>query len=298
MLKSLYIARFTWIPVLWAGISFSQFVHVHSEGSHLILGQDTLDIYQDYWSNTTLFPCTDNVPIPLEGVVLELTDSTHQFTMPRMGKINSYFGWRDKGGGYFRPHHGLDIHLERGDSVVAAFDGFVRFAAYNDGGYGNLVIIRHLNGLETYYAHLDQMDVVANQYVQSGECIGRGGDTGSETTGVHLHFETRFMDKPIDPLHLISPTTLRLRGNYVLIDETVFGMTKDDDGNRMTTREINEAKMRSKSPQDPVFHTVGPEDSLARIAGKYGVSIAKLCEWNQISRSSTLYVGQKIRIKP
>ncbi|MFM7731734.1 MAG: peptidoglycan DD-metalloendopeptidase family protein [Flavobacteriales bacterium] len=262
------------------------------------MGDDTLDIYQDYWSNSDLFPCAVGVRIPEEGVVLELTDSSHRFTMPRWDRINSYFGWRNKGEGYYRPHNGLDIHLSRGDSVVAAFDGFVRFADYNDGGYGNLVIIRHLNGLETYYAHLDALNVAPNQYVQSGELIGYGGDTGSETTGVHLHFEVRFMDKPLDPLQLISFSEGRLRGNFLLIDQSTFGMNKDDDGQWMSSREISEAKRKSASRQDQAFHTVGPADSLARIAGRYGVSIAQLCEWNNINRSSPLLVGQKIRIKP
>ncbi len=72
----------------------------------------------------------------------------------------------------------MDLSLKKGDTVRAAFDGVVRYAKYNRGGFGNLVILRHYNGLETYYAHLSKLKVVTNQVVKSGDMIGLGGSTG------------------------------------------------------------------------------------------------------------------------
>src|ERR1700739_920195 len=96
------------------------------------------------------------------AVVYLLDDWSCGFTMPRKGIITSEFGWRRR-----RPHYGTDISLTTGDTVVAAFDGKVRIARYIQ-GYGNVVIIRHNNGLETVYAHLSKILVQPEEAVVSG----------------------------------------------------------------------------------------------------------------------------------
>jgi hypothetical protein len=82
--------------------------------------------------------------------------------------------------------------------VVSAFEGIVRYAQYNTGGFGNCVVVRHTNGLETVYGHLSKIMVDENQYVQGGETLGLGGTTGN-SSGPHLHFETRYKDFTINP---------------------------------------------------------------------------------------------------
>ena len=115
--------------------------------------------------------------------------------MPVPGPVTSNYGYRPKFG---RMHKGVDLRLKSNDTVVAAFDGKVRVVNYEGKGYGNYVIIRHPNGLETVYGHLNKHLVKENQVVKAGEPIGLGGSTG-RSTGPHLHFETRFMGYAINP---------------------------------------------------------------------------------------------------
>lgn len=115
------------------------------------------------------------------------------------GYISSYFG-EDRGNSY---HKGLDIAENFGEEIVASFDGEVVFAGYNDGGYGNLVILQHSGDMETYYAHMNEIYVSAGEYVKEGDTIGVVGSTGY-STGPHLHFELRVDNKPINPLNYID----------------------------------------------------------------------------------------------
>ncbi len=92
----------------------------------------------------------------------------------------------------------LKAKKQNGDTVRAAFSGKVRIKSYEGGGYGNYVVIRHPNGLETVYGHMSRSIVREGTVVRAGDPIGLGGSTG-RSTGPHLHFEARFMGIPIDP---------------------------------------------------------------------------------------------------
>jgi len=97
-------------------------------------------------------------------------------------------------------HIGLDIGLHTGDAVYAADGGVIAFAGWSTGGgYGKLVVVDHLNGRETRYAHLSRVKVSCGQHVRAGDLIGLGGSTGW-STGPHLHFEIRVEGVPKDPL--------------------------------------------------------------------------------------------------
>lgn len=116
------------------------------------------------------------------------------FHMPTPSRvITSPFGQR-----WGRLHAGLDIKVYIGDTICAAFDGKVRVVDYDARGYGNFVVIRHPNGLETLYGHMSKHLVKNNQIVKAGQPIGLGGNTG-RSTGSHLHFETRICGTPINP---------------------------------------------------------------------------------------------------
>ena len=114
------------------------------------------------------------------------------------GYISSYYG-EERVNSY---HKGLDIAKNLGEDIIASFDGKVIFAGYNDGGYGNLVIVQHSDDMKTYYAHLSEIYVSPNQEVKKGEIIGAVGSTGY-STGPHLHFELRINDAPVNPLNYI-----------------------------------------------------------------------------------------------
>ena len=98
-----------------------------------------------------------------------------------------------------RPHHGLDFPAPTGTAVRAAGVGVVRSAGWNTGGYGNLVVISHRLGFESWYAHLSSVWVRPGQAVSGGTTIGAVGSTGA-STGAHLHFEVRQNGTPVDPL--------------------------------------------------------------------------------------------------
>lgn len=121
----------------------------------------------------------------------------------RWGRINSNFGPRiDPLTGDVRHHNGVDLKAKYGDPVYAAASGKVVFTGVN-GGYGNLIIIAHANGYNTYYGHLSKIYAKVGQKVHRGAgIIGRVGATG-RVTGPHLHFEIRKNGKAIDPLLMI-----------------------------------------------------------------------------------------------
>lgn len=115
------------------------------------------------------------------------------FIKPISGMINSRFGKRNGGN-----HCGIDIQLNTGDTVYASNFGKVRYSKYHKGGYGNLIVLSHSNGIESYYAHLSKFLVSNESDVKIGQAIGLGGSTG-RSTGPHLHFEIRKNGITVDP---------------------------------------------------------------------------------------------------
>ena len=152
---------------------------------------DTSAIYRENWDNNLTF--SYKTKSYKASKVICFTDSIHGYSYPIEKRMSSGFGRR-----HHSHHYGIDIPLNTGDKIVAVFDGKVRYAKYNNGGFGNLIIIRHVNGLETYYAHLSRIKVKPNQVVKAGQVIGLGGNTG-RSYGAHLHFEVRYQDKPLNP---------------------------------------------------------------------------------------------------
>lgn len=99
-------------------------------------------------------------------------------------------------------HEGIDIAGDTGDDVFVALSGMVTYAEYNNGGYGNLIIVEHHNDMKTYYGHLDKFHVGVGDEVKKGDVIGELGNTGF-STGPHLHFELRVNNDPVDPYDYI-----------------------------------------------------------------------------------------------
>jgi|GEM_PF-396471 murein DD-endopeptidase MepM/ murein hydrolase activator NlpD len=174
----------------------------------------TDSIYTKDWVNaiTFVYDSVEFNDLP-EEIYLPLINKDEKFSLTWYGKINSEYGKR-----WGRQHHGLDVDLNIGDTVIAAFDGVVRYAQFNKSGFGNCVVIRHKNGLETIYGHLCKIDVVENQYVKSGQHIGLGGTSG-HSTGPHLHFEMRYKDYSFDPQLLIDLSTQQLKTETVIFDK-------------------------------------------------------------------------------
>jgi len=121
------------------------------------------------------------------------TPSASGLIWPVNGPVTSPFGWR-----WGRMHEGIDIGVPDGTPIVAAASGIVIYAGWL-GGYGNLVVIDHGNGLATAYGHQSQIAVSNGQSVAQGQVIGYVGCTG-HCFGPHLHFEVRVNGGAVDPL--------------------------------------------------------------------------------------------------
>ena len=126
-----------------------------------------------------------------------------RFLRPVRGAMGDGFGWVSG-----RNHTGIDFPQPMGTYVGAAGRGVVTFAGWNSGGYGNLMIVRHRLGFETWYAHLSRFAVGSGASVAGGVRIGYVGSTG-RSTGPHLHWEVRRNGVPINPLpYTLSATSL------------------------------------------------------------------------------------------
>ncbi|MFS2533068.1 peptidoglycan DD-metalloendopeptidase family protein [Bacteroides ovatus] len=199
------------------------------------------------------------------------------FHMPTPStKITSPFGprWR-------RMHNGLDLKVNIGDTIVAAFDGKVRIVKYERRGYGKYVVIRHDNGLETVYGHLSKQLVEENQLVKAGEVIGLGGNTG-RSTGSHLHFETRFLGIAINPIYMFD-----FPKQDIVADTYTFRKAKGVKRAGSHDTQVADGAIR--------YHKVKSGDTLSRIAKLRGVSVSTLCKLNRIKPTTTLRIGQVLR---
>jgi hypothetical protein len=217
-------------------------------------------------------------------------DSVHnRFVMPLEDVVTSRYGWR-KG----RMHYGIDINCNVGDTIYAAFSGRIRYSKFNDGGYGNLVVIRHYNGLETYYAHLSKLFVAPNELVVAGQPIGLGGNTG-RSYGAHLHFEVRFYDLPINPEFLIDFELGELLDDNVFIHKGLF--TPVGQSTPPVASSTTGAVTTTRTPSAAKYHKVKRGETLSSIARKHRTTVAKLCKLNKIKASSIIREGQTLRVK-
>ena len=252
------------------------------------------DALMENWDNVAIHAYRDvDVSTLPNQIPITLVDSTHKFCMPVHGTLSSRYGWRGK-----RPHRGIDIPLKIGDSVHCAFDGIVRVAegSSRTGGYGNLVVVRHPNGLETYYGHLSQILVTENEVVSAGEVIGLGGSTG-RSTGPHLHFETRYMGKAFDPERVVDVPGDSLRCDSLTLYKSYFEVNSRYSNNNTVAQATSQTKTSSSSTSSNVYYTIRKGDTLGKIAKKYHTTVSKLCKLNHISERTILKIGRKIRVK-
>lgn len=221
-------------------------------------------IYGGMWNNQDVNPYKISLVDMTDTVQVDLSGYTH----PNLNVITSRFGFRK-----WKFHYGVDLRCAVGDSIRSAFDGRVRIAKRGK-AYGNYVVVRHYNGLETTYAHMDKILVKVNDEVKSGGLVGWGGNTG-RSTGPHLHYEMRFLGEAIDPTALVDFATGQPYSAELKLTAGNFEYVKDVDQVR--------------------YWIVRSGDSLWRISRRTGVSVARLCKLNNIKPSSVLSLGQHIR---
>ena len=255
---------------------------------------DVLDetIYTQNWDTSKIHAYNVELKDLPMSMVIDLVDTLKSYHYPFKGRVTSKYGPRRRG-----IHQGTDIDLETGDPIYATFDGRVRHTTYVARGYGHLIIIRHDNGLETFYAHLSEVNVKPGDWVTAGQVIGKGGNTG-RSTGSHLHYEMRYKGHSFDPERLINFTTGDLRRETFLLKRTYFSpysrFTQDFDEEIQSDEEDKKIAAEAAAIK---YHIVKKGDTLGRIAINNHTTVTKLCQLNGLKKTSTLRIGQRIRVR-
>lgn len=230
----------------------------------------------------------------------ELPDSFNinlrHFCMPTTSRIiTSNFGSR-----WGRMHKGLDIKVYIGDTIRAAFDGKVRIVRYEANGYGNYVVIRHHNGLETIYGHMSKHLVGENEAVHAGDPIGLGGNTG-RSTGSHLHFETRLCGVALNPALMFDFKNQDVTGDYYFFRKDTYNK-ESLAANRVRGKEStdlasadNENIGNNVEGGNVRYHKVSRGETLASIARKRGTTVEHICKLNHITKTMRVKPGQILR---
>ncbi len=251
-------------------------------------------IFEKYWDTEKLFPYKDIEYSSLpKSLVIDLVDSTNGYHTPyKPSPIRSRYGPR-RG----RAHQGVDLALKAGEPIYATFSGRVRISQYNRGGYGNLVVIRHDNGLETYYGHLSERMVEPNQWVEAGQVIGLGGSTG-RSTGPHLHFETRYYGQSFDPERLIDFKSGTLCRETFLLKRSYFSIysrASQDFEDEIANEEQDKKEQAEREARR--YHKIRSGDTLGAIARKYGTPVGNICRLNGIKSTTILRIGRTLRVR-
>ena len=253
------------------------------------------DLYQD-WENYTAHRETalpDTFRIDLRG-----------FHMPTDSRVlTSNFGAR-----WGRQHKGLDIKVYIGDTIRAAFSGKVRVVRYEANGYGNFVVIRHYNGLETIYGHMSKHLVKPDQEVRAGEPIGLGGNTG-RSTGSHLHFETRLCGVALNPALMFDFRNQDVVGDYYTFRKSsysresvqanrlrgVSGSSASNGDDQLYTQANTKKANNRRNTASTRFHKVQKGETLYSIARKRNTSVNAICKLNGIGKNMKLRPGQILK---
>ncbi|WP_246073886.1 M23 family metallopeptidase [Hymenobacter jeollabukensis] len=250
--------------------------------------------YYSIWDTRYVNPYRRDPSRYRDTLTLHLTDPARQ-RLARMPLTTTPVtsGFRFRG---YRWHYGVDLDLETGDSVKAAFDGVVRVVNWDGGGYGNYIVVRHYNGLETVYGHLSKQLVRPGTFVKAGDLIGKGGSTG-RSTGSHLHYEVRYEGNPINPEEIYNFPEYQLKKENLAITAALFNYAGQAARMRAAVQARSGSAHRPTAARRTVSYRVRSGDTLSEIADKHGVSQAQIRRLNDITGKTTLRVGRTLRIK-
>lgn len=258
------------------------------------------DIYTEGW-NSKHVNCYSGVKVPQTAQI-----DVSNFAMPHKGYITSPYGYRRR---FRRMHKGVDLKVNIGDTIRAAFDGRVRIKNFERAGYGNYLVLRHTNDLETVYGHLSGFLVDEGQYVKVGDPIALGGNTG-RSTGPHLHFETRYMGYAINPCAIFDFANQTTHTDIFTFDKNTYQKARNFDpkANSAYAQQYlreNPSKPYVKSKSGKTSNTraasstyrVRKGDSLSKIASRHGTTVANLCRLNGIKSNAKLSIGQRLKLR-
>lgn len=261
------------------------------------------NVFTDNWSNSGANPYRLDYSALPDKTVIWLLDSTDRYHFPATDtkpvQVSSKYGRR-----HGRYHRGIDVRQPAGSPLYATFSGKVRIASYYR-GYGNLVVIRHANGLETFYGHMSKINVKPDQWVNAGDVIGLAGSTG-RSTGSHLHYEVRYQGFAIDPEWMINFSSQELHhGMLVIKKKMLFPDSKfvpendeeEEDIAAADEKDREEAARLEAEMKAAKYYTIRSGDTLGAIAKRNGTTVSALCRLNGITAKTTLRIGRKIRVK-
>lgn len=233
----------------------------------------------------------DSLP---DEVTIKLLKGDDKFCFPVKNIITSPYGWRKR---WNRPHRGVDIRLNTGDPIYCAFNGVVRIARPM-GAYGNLVVVRHYNGLETVYGHMSKIKVKPLQIVRAGQILGLGGSTG-RSTGPHLHFEVRFQYEPFDPEWILDFSNYTLRTRKLYLDKTYFGIRRPKAGEDLVYKAdesiVPEPPPLKDKPKRPHNILAKEGDTFESLAAAYKTTVENIKSLNPGLKK--IKKGIKVRVR-
>ena len=255
--------------------------------------QVVADAFNEAWTTSGVNPYGIELSEMPAQWSIWCVDSLDQYHCPYQGDVyyRGKFGMR-RG----RRHQGVDLPLKKGEPIYATFTGKVRISKYW-GAYGNMVVIRHENGIETFYAHLSERLVEEDQWVNAGDVIGYGGSTG-RSTGPHLHFETRYKGFAFDPQWLIDFKTGKLRQRLFVLKKKYFNIYSNYEQYFEDEAKNEEEDKKEDAEREAMrWYTIKSGDTLGRIAINNNTTVNELCRLNGITRNTTLKIGRKIRVR-
>ncbi len=258
-------------------------------------------------------------PFCADGSPFMVAFAEQDFCYPYKGKFLSGYGMRGRS-----MHAGVDIKAIPNDTIRAAFGGVVRLSRVYY-GYGNCIVIRHNNGLETLYGHNSRNLVQVGDTVRAGQPVSLAGRTGRATTE-HLHFEVRVQGQHFNPNTVLDYDRQCLQNGVLVVSRRngVIAASRLNSGDTLENafpapgnaplyaeNTINgtipppppasAATIAQPSGSAPssstVYHTVVSGDTLSGIAVKYKTTVTRLCQLNHIDRNAILPLKKKLRVR-
>ncbi len=292
------------------------------------------DLYNRYWDVHHLRSQMLEIPFADDRLMLILVQSENEpFVFPCVyDELVLHYGLTKKG--VFHP--GIDLKVSPQSLVKSCFDGVVRMAA-DYGDYGLMVVVRHYNGLETVYAHLDKVCVKPGQMVKAGNVIGQTGRSGHVSDDI-LHFEIRFMNEYLDPEQVMDVEYETLIKNTLVLQSANFHIIPIDQYNASNAPVNKPAKLVAPKlepiptprPVKPVevpasveqpaqkdvneesavlvprqeaqdseveYYVVKKGEGLYRIAINHKTTVDKLMKLNNIGNPDQIQEGQRLRVR-
>lgn len=285
----------------------------------------SFDLYDEYWDVKHLRSRRLQIPFSDESrlMIILVAASNNPFEVPcSFDDISLRYG-PTRSGDF---HPGVDLKVGPQTLVKSCFDGVVRMSKLY-GDYGLTVVIRHYNGLETVYGHLDKTCVKPGQMVKAGDVIGQTGKTGN-CKDYLLHFETRFLNECFDPELIVDFENETLMKNTLVLSASDLFITELEEVGRSSVNTPSKTEYKpvpAKAEPKPVvettqntkpetiqdvkndlkqafdgeevYHIIQKGETLYRISLQYKTTTAEILRLNNIDNADKVTAGQRIRVK-